>query len=92
MRGVQSKPRELEAREGAGRPGLHKDAPTSGRGRCRPHRHGPSRKEQGGPALTGHAAAEPTARCQLGRVLPPAASQSRRARDAAQAQASDSQP
>lgn len=94
--GVESVSREREragkAEGGAGRPGLHKHAPTTGRGRCRPQRHSPSRKERGGPALTGHAAAEPTARCQLGRVLPPAASQSRGAWDPAEAQASDSQP
>lgn len=93
---MESVSREREragkAEGGAERPGLHKHAPTTGRGRCRPQRHSPSRKERGGPALTGHAAAEPTARCQLGRVLPPAASQSRGAWDPAEAQASDSQP
>lgn len=40
----------------------------------------PGPEGQGGPALTGGSAAEPNARCHLGRVLPPAASQSRGAR------------
>lgn len=72
--------------EGAGSEGTRPPAPTGtprpARGRCHTQRGGPSRAEDGRPALTCHAAAEPaTAQCQPGRALPPVGSQPRGAGD-----------
>lgn len=50
----------------------HTDKPRPARGCCRTHQGCRSRAEDGGPALTCHAAA---AQCQPGRALPPVGSQ-----------------
>lgn len=62
------------AQEGAGREGPHNHASTPGRSRGRLHLGSPCRKEDGGPALTNHAATEPAAQCLPGRALPPSLS------------------
>lgn len=51
--------------------GPHKHASTLGRSRRLLPRGSLSRKKNGGPALTNHAAAEPAAQCLPGRALPP---------------------
>lgn len=67
-------PRALGRRPPQARPARREAAAT--------HRSGPSRAEDGRPALTCHAATEPaTARCQPGRALPPVGSQPRGAGD-----------